>query len=544
MSDTFTISGRIVDLVHTDIYEGSITICRGKIADIKKEPVCCRQYIMPGFIDSHVHIESSMLPPAEFARIAACHGTVAAVCDPHEIANVLGIEGIKYMIENGQKTPFKFYFGAPSCVPATTFETSGHTIDAQAIRELMKTDNIYFLSEMMNYPGVVAKDKNIMEKLQAAIDNNKPIDGHAPNLKGEALKTYVQAGISTDHECYTPQEAIEKIQLGMNILIREGSAAKNFDTLIPLMHTYPDKLMFCSDDKHPQDLIKGHINVSVKKAVNRGYNIMDILKAASLNTIQHYKLDVGLLQKGDPADFIVVDNLQSFNILQTYINGTPVARNTQALMPYSPSDTPNRFISNYIRPEDISVEPQGKKIKVIVCHDGQLITDTIVATPKIKNNNIVSDVHNDILKMVVINRYAPAKPAVGFIKNIGLTRGAIASGIAHDSHNIIAVGASDHDIVQAVNLLIKNRGGIAAYSSEKQAILPLPIAGLMSKENAYTVAETYENVNATAHQLGASLTAPFMTLSFMSLLVIPQLKLSDKGLFAVNTFNFTSLFTE
>ncbi|MBO4581753.1 MAG: adenine deaminase [Bacteroidales bacterium] len=544
MPHTSTVSGRIVDLIHSDIYEGSVVICNGKIADIKKEPVCNRQYIMPGFIDSHVHIESSMLPPAEFARIAVCHGTVASISDPHEIANVLGIEGIKYMIKNGQLSPFKFYFGAPPCVPATNFETSGCTIDAQAIAELMKMDNIYFLSEMMNYPGVLAKDTDIMKKIQAALDYHKPIDGHAPTLKNESLETYIQSGISTDHECFSIQEAIEKIQLGVKILIREGSAAKNFDTLIPLMHTYPHMLMFCSDDKHPHDLIKGHINTLVKKAVNMGYNIMDVLKAASVNVIQHYKLDVGLLQKGDSADFIVVDNLQSFNILQTYIKGILVARNSRPLLPFIHSDTPNRFISNPIRQEDIAVEPQGKDIKVIVCHDKQLNTDSIIAKPKIENNNIVSDTDRDILKMVVVNRYTPSKPAIGFIRNIGLKQGAIASSIAHDSHNIIAVGVTDKDITNAVNLIIKHQGGVVAYSPRKQETLPLPIAGLMSADNGYSVADTYEKVNTLTHQLGSALNAPLMTLAFMSLLVIPELKLSDQGLFDAAKFNFTSLFVE
>jgi len=541
MSPDFTIEGQIVDLVHSRIYPGVVTVEEGRITKIEeKDIVDNAQYIMPGFVDAHVHIESSMLVPSEFARLAVCHGTVATVSDPHEIANVLGKEGVQYMIDNGKKVPFKFFFGAPSCVPATSFESSGSTLDAADVEELMASPDIYYLSEVMNYPGVINDDPELMRKIDAAKKNNKPIDGHAPAVVGPKLRKYVRAGISTDHECFMMMGALAKIRLGMKILIREGSAARNFNALIPLMAYHPDKLMFCSDDKHPDELDDEHIDVLVRRAIALGYDVMDVLRAASLNAIKHYHLNVGLLQEGDDADFIVVDDLTQPAARQTYVKGMMVAENGKSNIAYKETETPNNFKANYIQDHELIVPNNGKKIKVIRCFDGQILTKAFVATPKVENGAVVSDLENDILKIVVINRYTPSRPAVAFIKGFGLKRGALASSVAHDSHNIVAVGVTDSDILHAVNLLIEHKGGITAYCNTEMVAVPLPVAGLMSNEDGYQVAQAYQNADALAKRLGSTLYAPFMTLAFMALLVIPELKISDKGLFDVFKFDFTS----
>ncbi len=544
MNNSFTIGGQIVDLVNSRIFSGVVVVEDGKISKIEEQPVGNTQFIMPGFVDAHVHIESSMLIPSEFARLATCHGTVATVSDPHEIANVLGKEGVQYMIDNGKKVPFKFFFGAPSCVPATAFETSGSSLNAKDIEELMASDDIYYLSEMMNYPGVIFEDREVMEKIASAKRYGKPIDGHAPAVTGTDLQKYVAAGITTDHECFRQAGALEKISLGMKILVREGSAAKNFEALIPLMATHPDKLMFCSDDKHPNELVKGHIDDLVRRSIALGYNVMDVLKAASLNAVKHYKLNVGMLQKGDDADFIVVDDLHNPVAKQTYIKGVLVAENGVSNINYKETETPNKFIAHYIKAEELFVPDEGKQIKVIECLDGQLITKSFTTDPKVEKGGLVSDVERDILKMVVVNRYQPAKPAVCFIKNFGLKRGALASSVAHDSHNIVAVGVTDSDILHAVNLLIEHGGGVTAYCGTEMVAVPLPVAGLMSNEDGYLVAAAYENVDALAKRLGSTLYAPFMTLAFMALLVIPELKISDLGLFDITKFGFTSLYKE
>ena len=544
MNNSFTIGGQIVDLVNSRIFSGVVVVENGKITKVEQQPVGNTRYIMPGFVDAHVHIESSMLVPSEFARLAACHGTVATVSDPHEIANVLGKEGIDYMIKNGRKVPFKFFFGAPSCVPATPFETSGAELNAQDVSELLASDDIHYLSEVMNYPGVLIEDSEVMDKIAAAHRLGKPVDGHAPALRGSNLRKYVAAGISTDHECFTEEEALEKIGWGMKILVREGSAARNFEALIPLMASHPDKLMFCSDDKHPDELVEGHIDALVRRALELGYDLMDVLKAGSLNAVRHYNLNVGLLQVGDDADFIVVDDIHKPVARQTYIKGELVAENGTATFKFEETEAPNIFKSPYIFAQDLFVPDKGKRIKVIESIDGQIVTKTLFADPKVEHGGVVSDVERDILKIVVVNRYRPEAPAVAFIKGFGLKRGALASSVAHDSHNIVAVGVTDKDILHAVNLLIEHTGGVTAYCGTEMVAVPLPVAGLMSNEDGYEVAAAYKNANALAHRLGSPLYAPFMTLEFMALLVIPELKLSDKGLFDVNKFGFTSLYEE
>ncbi len=545
------ISTNIVDIHNRRIFPGTISIDNGKIINIAENNYVYDNFILPGFIDSHVHIESSMLIPSEFARLAVVHGTVATVSDPHEIANVLGVPGIRYMIENGKKVPFKFYFGVSSCVPATSFETAGAEITPTDIRELFDKDGLKYLSEMMNYPGVLFNDSMVMEKIKIAHELGKPVDGHAPGLKGDDAKKYIEAGISTDHECFSLDEALDKVKCGMKILIREGSAAKNYEALHTLIKDYPAMVMFCSDDKHPNDLAKSHIDELVRRSIAHGYELFDVLHAASLNPVEHYKLDVGLLRVGDPADFIIVKNLNEFKVQQTYIDAQRVAHNGISLIDRVDSGIVNNFNSSLKAPEDFAIEeprsvandgvPIIPRIRVIEALEGQLITNELHFDALSQNGNMVSDVSNDILKMAVIERYKNSKPAIGFIKNFGLKKGAIASCVAHDSHNIIAVGVTDVDICNAVNGIIENKGGISVSSEGKTEVLPLPVAGIMTNEDGYIVAEKYSKIDSLAKELGSKLRAPFMTLSFMALLVIPQLKLSDKGLFDGKEFKFVDL---
>ncbi|MBU1009043.1 MAG: adenine deaminase [Bacteroidetes bacterium] len=540
-NNEFQLQGRIVDLVNMEIYSGTLVVGEGKIQSIRREPVDSEVYIMPGLIDAHVHIESSMLIPSEFARLAVVHGTVATVSDPHEIGNVLGVKGINYMIENGKKVPFKFFFGASSCVPATGFETAGATIGPDEIDALLQHPEIKYLSEMMNYPGVLFQDKEVMQKLAIARKHNKPVDGHAPGLMGKDVETYIKAGISTDHECFTMEEALEKIKYGMKIQIREGSAAKNFDALIGLLDDHADMVLFCSDDKHPNDLVEGHINAMVKRAIALGHDPLKVLRSCVLNPVEHYRLEVGLLRAGDPADLIVVDDLNSFQVLKTFVDGLLVAENGQTLIRSVEAETPNAFVAAKVRAGQLAVKSNGSMIRVIEALEGQLITQTLVLEPGLSDGKMVSDTGRDILKMVVYNRYQPSAPAIGFIRNFGLKHGAMASTVAHDSHNVIAVGVSDQDIADAMNMLVESKGGISVTGPGIRQVLPLPVAGLMSNGDGYTVASAYEHIDQLVKSLGSQLHAPFMTLSFMALLVIPQLKLSDKGLFDGKTFAFTSL---
>lgn len=540
--EKFQVSGHIVDVRNQKIFSGIIEVLNGKIISVTPSSYVPDQYILPGFIDAHVHIESSMLIPSEFARLAVVHGTVATVSDPHEIANVLGIDGIKYMIRNGKKVPFKFYFGASSCVPATTFETAGASLGVGEIDELLQMNEIKYMSEMMNFPGVLFEDPDVMAKIAVAKKYNKPIDGHAPGLKGDDARKYIQAGITTDHECFTMEEALDKIQWGMKIQIREGSAAKNFEALIGLLNSHPEMVLFCSDDKHPNDLERGHINDLVKRAVAKGYDPMKVLRSCILNPVDHYGLDIGLLQVDDDADFIIVDNLKDFNVQATYVQGQLVSEDGKSLIASVEESEPNFFEAKPVSIDDIYVPAQDGNLRVIEALDGQLITNTLLVEPHVKNGGVVSDPQNDVLKLVVVNRYAPEKPAVAFIRNFNLKQGAIASTVSHDSHNIIAVGVNDEDIARAINLLVEARGGISLVDGRSEQVLPLPVAGLMSADDGFAVAQAYDKMDKRAKNMGSTLNAPYMTLSFMALLVIPELKLSDKGLFDGNKFAFTGLF--
>lgn len=538
---------KLVDIIKKIIYPASIHFSDGvilAIEPIEESQITSAGFLMPGFIDSHVHIESSMLIPSEFARIAVMHGTVGTVSDPHEIANVCGMEGVEFMINNGKQVPFKFNFGAPSCVPATVFETAGAALDSKEVEALLASDDIKYLSEMMNFPGVLHNDPEVMKKIAAAHRAGKPVDGHAPGLTGASAKQYIEAGISTDHECFTLEEAVDKLSYGMKIIIREGSAAKNFEALAELIDDHPNMIMLCSDDKHPDSLVEGHINQLCARAVAKGLDVFNVLKAACINPIKHYNLNIGTLRVGDPADFIIVEDLTHFKVLQTYIDGQALLDNKKSLIQSVPATPINQFTCAPVNEVDLSMPVSSYPnsdglIPVIEALDGQLITNKLYLPATIINDCIVSNTHDDILKMVVVNRYHMAPVAKSFIKNFGFRTGAIASTVAHDSHNIVAVGATDEAIAAAINAVIAAEGGISCVDSHNQTrVLPLPVAGLMSTEDGFLVAQQYTAIDAMAKSLGSSLSAPFMTLSFMALLVIPHLKLSDKGIFDGDRFAF------
>ena len=546
---SFSITGNLVDVHQKKIYPAEITVENGKIKSIKQthnSQLITHTHILPGFIDAHVHIESSMLVPSEFARLAVVHGTVATVSDPHEIANVCGMKGVEFMIANGKTVPFKFHFGAPSCVPATTFETAGAVLDSNDVRTLLQNDDIYYLSEMMNFPGVLSEDEEVMKKIATSHHLLKPVDGHAPGLRGEDAKKYIAAGITTDHECFTREEALDKLQNGMKVIVREGSAAKNFEALIDLLPEYSNQMMFCSDDKHPDSLVQGHINQLCARAIAKGIDLFKILQAACVNPVHHYKMKVGLLKEGDAADFIVIKDLKNFEVLQTYIDGELVAENGKSKIETKRSGLINNFscskksigafellATHYpVASESFAASP------AIEALDGQLITNKITWTPSVINNLVTSDPGKDILKIVVVNRYKDAPISKAFIKNFGLKSGALASSVAHDSHNIVAVGVDDENICEAVNMVIEHKGGVSFVNDDTEMIVPLPVAGLMSNEDGYRVAEQYSLIDKAVKYAGCSLSSPFMTLSFMALLVIPHLKLSDLGLFDGDKFEF------
>lgn len=547
MKDRFSIQGQLIDIFSRSVFPAAVEVAQGKIRKITRLKSAPRQFMLPGFIDAHIHIESSMLTPAEFARIAVTHGTVATVSDPHEIANVCGIAGIDFMVGNARQSPLKFHFGAPSCVPSTPFETAGAVIDAHAVAQLLQRDEIKYLSEMMNFPGVLSEDREVMAKIAAAKALGKPIDGHAPGLRGGDAEKYAAAGISTDHECVSKEEALDKLNAGMYILIREGSAAKNFDALIELLKTHPGKIMFCSDDKHPHELVKGHINELVIRALAHGCDLFDVLYAACVLPVQHYDLNVGLLREGDPADFIVVEDTINFNILETYIDGQLVAGTGKSLVITPQTQAINHFSTDEKEPADfrayIRSNERKIKVKVIDALDGQLITPASEAILDITAREIRPDVENDILYIGVVNRYEEGHHIkTGFVRNFGLKKGAIASSVAHDSHNIVFVGCDAESICEAVNSIIRNKGGISACDEKTTQVMALPIAGLMTDKDAVTSAAEYENLDAAAKALGSGLSAPFMTLSFMALPVIPALKITDRGLFDVDKFEFTAAF--
>lgn len=543
-----TLAGQIVDVHARRVFPGRVEWRAGRITRITEDSaVREKRLIMPGFTDAHIHIESSLLPPAEFARLAVRHGTVATVSDPHEIANVLGARGVAYMIADGKRTPLKFNFGAPSCVPATTFETAGAALDANAVARLLARQDVRYLAEVMNFPGVLGGDPALRTMIEVAQKLGKQIDGHAPGLRGEQARAYAAAGPTTDHECFTLEEAQDKLAAGMKILIREGSAARNFAALAPLLKTHPKRVMFCCDDLHPDLLIGGHIDRHIRRALATGADRFDILRCASVNPVEHYGLDVGLLRAGDRADFVVVDGWRKFRVLRTYLGGELVAENGRSKLKRLVSKTPNQFRAKPRRAAEFAVAANGAtKLNVIEALNGQLISRHVVEAGVVQEGALVADASRDLLKIAVVNRYgttrrlrnSESRPAVAFIRGIGLKAGAIASSVAHDSHNIVAVGADDESLAEAVNLVIENRGGLSCVGRGRRAVLPLPIAGLMSDLDGPMVAKRYTQLDRMAKQLGSKLDAPFMTLSFMALLVIPDLKLSDRGLFSAAKWSF------
>ena len=532
------ITGQFVDIPNRRTFPAKITIDAGAIKAIEEVDQADDHYIMPGFIDAHIHIESSMLVPYEFAKIALTHGTVATVSDPHEIANVMGIEGVQYMIDNASDAKLKFHFGAPSCVPATQYETAGAQIGPEEIQQLMASSDIYYLSEMMNYPGVLANDPTIGHKIASAKKYGKPVDGHAPGLRGKDAEKYIAAGISTDHECVALDEAIDKLSFGMKIIIREGSAAKNFNALHYLIKDYADQLMFCSDDKHPDDLIKGHINQLIVHAIALGYDLYDVLSIGCINPVHHYNMRSGILRIGDPADFILVKDVKSFEVIETYIDGVSVMSHNHTSLEIKHHDIINNFNVLKVDSQSFKVSKDQHDHPVIKAFEGSLITEKSDLKPSIIDGNLESNIDQDVLKIAVINRYKEAPLGIGFITGFGITEGAIASTVAHDSHNIICIGTSDEFMLEATNALIQTRGGLAATNSEHHKIIALPIAGLMSPNDAYSISASYSDLNKFTYSMGCQLSAPFMTLSFMALLVIPNIKISDKGLFDAEQFEF------
>lgn len=545
MPDFLNIIGKIVDVVAGKIYPGMICIKEGKIASIsltKEED--CSHFLIPGMVDSHVHIESSLLPPSQFARLAVVHGVIAALADPHEIANVLGINGVRYMIENGQSVPFKFYFGVPSCVPATTFETAGGQIGIKETEELLREPAIKYLGEMMNFPGVINNDPAVCSKIALAKRYGKLIDGHAPGLIGDSLTQYIDAGISTDHECLNIDEAEEKLSLGMKILIRDGSASKYLEKFICLLDRHKDQLMLCSDDIHPDELVDGYLNETCRRAIALGYDPIDVIRMATLNPAKHYGLNVGLLQIGDDADIAVIDSLENFRVLQTYIKGQLVAEGGKSLIYPKQAKPLNNFVSSLKQPNDFLIPKMGKFVRIIDVKDGEIFTRHLIYETPENGPYLNADTEQDILKIAVVNRYHKAPPALGMVKGFGLKQKSIASSVAHDSHNIVAVGTNDKDMTSAVNIIMESKGGLAAVVGNFTEFLPLPIAGIMTDLDAHTAAKKYSKLNAIASSFGSYLSAPFMTLSFMALLVIPQLKLSDQGLFDGEKMRFVNLFAD
>ncbi|MEX1132873.1 MAG: adenine deaminase [Flavobacteriales bacterium] len=537
------IRGKLVDIPARRIFPAEVEVQAGRMIAIRELSEEVEGYLLPGFIDAHVHVESSMLTPSSFARLAVVHGTVATISDPHEIANVLGVAGVEYMIDNGAKVPFHFFFGAPSCVPATVFETAGARIDADAVGELMARPEILYLSEMMDFPGVINGDPEVLKKLEHARHWDKPVDGHAPGLRGEAAERYIQGGlgrgqvtISTDHECFTLEEALDKLRYGMKISIREGSAAKNLEALMPLLISHPDQVMLCTDDMHPDRLVQGHINDLCARCVAEGVDVFDVLQAACINPVEHYKLPVGQLRVGGPADFIVVEDLVRFRVKRTYIAGELVAEEGASKIAHVEAERPNNFNCTPKHVADFLVPAQDDQVLAMEALDGQLITHKRYLHGKLEGNALVPDLEQDLLKIAVVNRYHDAPIALGWIRNIGLKRGAIASCVAHDSHNIVAVGTNDADLCAAVNAVIEGRGGISLADGLRSMVLPLPVAGIMTDADPYVVAREYAAMDRAAKELGSTLSAPYMTLSFMALLVIPHLKMSDKGLFDGDDF--------
>jgi adenine deaminase len=523
------IHGKLVDIHKRKIFPATVTVEKGVITAIERNSHRGELFILPGFVDAHIHIESSLLPPSEFARLAVRHGTVATVSDPHEIGNICGISGVEWMLDNALEVPFKFSFAAPSSLPA------------KEVQELLIRPDVALLGQIDKGWKVLEKDPELMEKIAYAQRVRKPIDGYAPRLFGEDVKGYLAAGITTDSSCTTLSEAREKRTLGLKILVVEGSASKNFETLLPLLGQDPEGCMLCSDHLHAKDLLRGHMNLIIKRALEKGFDLFEILRIATKNPIEHYKLDVGMLRVGDPADLILVEDLTSLRVLETYIDGACVFKE-ETLMPKIEVTKINRFNARMTKPEDFAIQPQEGELNVIELADNQMLTKCSSFIPKIEGGLVTTDVARDLLKIALVNRYNKAPPVVGFLHGFGLKRGAIATTISHDEHHILAVGTTDEDLASAINVLIAEKGGIALAHQGKIDLLPLPIAGLMSALEAQEVATHYENLQEGAKALGCPLKAPFMTLSFLTHQSLPSLRMSPEGLYDVRSTSNISLF--
>ncbi len=538
MNENEEFAGRIVDVREGRVFPGRFHVENGKVVGLREDPSANGPLFLPGLVDAHVHIESSLLAPSEFARAAVVHGTVATVSDPHEIANVCGVPGVDWMIASAAASPLKVFFGAPSCVPATPFETAGASFGPAEIAELLDREGVWYLSEVMNFPAVIGGDPRMRAIIQCALDRDMPVDGHAPGVVGDALKAYAAAGIQTDHECVTLEEARQRVGLGMEVAIREGSAARNFDALWPLLLEKPESCFFCSDDRHPDDLVVSHVDGMVRRAIDNGVPAMDAVRAATLNPVRHYGLPVGLLGEGDPADFIAVPGFEDFRVAGTWIGGRKVADQGKTLLASVPVEPINVFETNPVAESDLEIPARpGGSLAVIVAEDGQLVTGRESVRPTEQDGSVVADPSRDLLKIAVVNRYRPAQPVVGLIRNFGLRSGALAGSVAHDSHNVVAVGADDQSLCRAINAVIGEKGGLAFHGPETACTHPLPVVGLMGTGDAWEAAEAFSRLTRLARDAGCPLRSPFMTLSFMSLLVIPSLKIGDKGLFDVGSFS-------
>ncbi len=537
------VEGKIVDIYNKEIFEGAVVIDNERIVGFKRRATTAKGYIIPGFIDSHVHIESSMLTPRHFGELIMAQGTLAIVTDPHEIANVMGVKGINFMMGNSTESPVKMYFSIPSCVPSTPFDVAGDIVSAADVEQLAATDRFVALSEMMNVPGVLNGDADVVAKLKAANKYHLPIDGHSPGLNGKDLETYIKYGVSTDHECFSLVEAEEKIKSGMKILIREGSAARNYEGLKQLISKYPDKLMFCTDDAHPDDIIeRGHIDKMVRRAVADGFDLFDVLKIATVNAIEHYNLnDVGRLRIGDKADFIIVEDLTSFHTEKVFVDGV-LCFDADNKEQYAGTTADAEVVFNHFDHDKIDLSALRKPVKkqtiAIELVKNELLTNAYSYIPKVAMDNFESDMQQDMAKIVYINRYNNGAPQVALCKGFGLNKGAFASSVAHDTHNIIAVGCSDMDLCRVINALIESKGGLATCDGQSTEVLPLPIGGIMSNRSGHEVASEYKRLSGIVNQLGCQLNAPFMTLSFMSLVVIPEIKIGEKGLFSYSAFDW------
>lgn len=547
-------NANIVNVLSEEIHKADIAIKDGIIAGIgenysgEKEIDIQGAYVTPSFIDGHVHLESTMMLPSEFAKVALPAGTTTVIIDPHEISNVLGLHGISFMHEAVKNLPLDVYTMLPSCVPATPFETSGFDLNSYDLSLLIDKPWVLGLAEMMNFPGVLNQDNNVMAKLELAKSRGKCIDGHAPYLHGKDLCAYIASGVKSDHECTTPDEAVEKLRLGMYVMIREGTAAKDLDALMPVLKTCNTrKCIFVTDDRHPADL-KEHINGMVRRAVEAGVDPVKAVQIASLNTAEYFGLkNLGAIAPGYKADLLILPDLKTFKPDLVIKNGVVAAENGKLIAELPENEAlavRNSVNVRWITPEDFRIEANGSKVTALEVIPHQLITKSVVSEVKIEDGNAVSNIDNDTLKICVIERHrATGNIGKGFVKGFNLKCGAIASTVAHDSHNMIVIGTNDADMYAAAVALIKCKGGkVVVKDGEVISELPLPIAGLMSDRDFDYVVNKCEELNKTAHSIGCRIEDPFMTMGFLSLPVIPELKVTDKGVFDTNKFDFIDIF--